>query len=105
MRSVQSSTLRAILALALVAGCGRGHSEATMDHPQHSPEALSLGRITPREPATTLELLSRCRRHGQPSSCAATALWRQLSPPLRWTPVEGAGAYALILEDPDADGE
>ena len=25
-----------------------------------------------------------------------------LSPPLRWTPVEGAGAYAIILEDPDA---
>src|SRR5207253_11120846 len=33
------------------------------------------------------------------------AYGNNLSPPLRWTPVEGAGSYALILEDPDAPRE
>ena len=105
MRSVRSSTLRAILALALVAGCGRGHSEATMDHPQHSPEALSLGRITPREPGATLELLSEAIGVEGRFDLRHTAYGDNLSPPLRWTPVAGAGAYAIILEDPDAPME
>ena len=50
--------LLALAILALVAGCGRTRQEPTMDHPQHSPEALSLARITPREPGIAFELLS-----------------------------------------------
>ena len=103
--------MRLVLALAaslLLFGCGRSqsHPESTMTHqPQHSPEALSLGRITPREPGATLELLSEAIGIDSAIDLRHTAYGSNLSPPLRWTPVEGAGAYALILEDPDAPGE
>jgi hypothetical protein len=102
--------MRSLIALALVfllVGCGRAatHSEATMDHPQHSPEALSLARITPREPAAVLELLSDAIGADGQVDLRHTAYGDNLSPPLRWTPVEGAGAYAIIVEDPDAPQE
>jgi len=90
----------------LLLGCGRTtHSEATMDHPQHSPEALSLARITPREPGATLELLSDAIDTAGAIDLRHSAYGENLSPPLRWTPVAGAGAYAIILEDPDAPME
>jgi Raf kinase inhibitor-like YbhB/YbcL family protein len=103
--------MRLVLALAaslLLAGCGRSatRTESTMSQqPPHSPEALSLGRITPREPGATLELLSEAIGIDGDIDLRHTAYGSNLSPPLRWTPVEGAGAYALILEDPDAPGE
>jgi Raf kinase inhibitor-like YbhB/YbcL family protein len=109
MRASRRSTLILALAAALlVAGCGRAatHSEATMEHhPQHSPEALSLGRITPREPGAPLELLSDAIGIDGVIDGRHTAYGDNLSPPLRWTPVAGAGAYAIILEDPDAPME
>ena len=103
--------MRLVLALAaslLLAGCGRSATrteKAMSQPPQHSPEALSLGRITPREPGATLELLSEAIGIDSAIDLRHTAYGSNLSPPLRWTPVEGAGAYALILEDPDAPGE
>ncbi|HZZ89791.1 MAG TPA: YbhB/YbcL family Raf kinase inhibitor-like protein [Caulobacteraceae bacterium] len=98
----------AMLALALlVAGCGRGstRTEATMDHPQRSPEALSLARVEPRSRAATLEMVSDALGADGSIDLRHTAYGNNLSPPLRWTPVEGAGAYAIILEDPDAPQE
>jgi Raf kinase inhibitor-like YbhB/YbcL family protein len=91
----------------LLAGCGRAatHSETTMDHPQHSPEALSLGRITTREPGAALELLSEAIGTDGVIDARHTAYGDNRSPPLRWTPLAGAGAYAIILEDPDAPME
>jgi Raf kinase inhibitor-like YbhB/YbcL family protein len=102
--SIVSLTLAATL---LVTGCGRAatHSETTMDHPQHSPEALSLGRITPREPGVAFELLCEAIGTDGVIDQRHTAYGDNLSPPLRWTPVAGAGAYAIILEDPDAPME
>jgi len=103
--------MRLVLALAaslLLFGCGRSqsHPESTMTHqPQHSPEALSLGRIAPREPAATLELLSDAIGVDGVIDERQTALGANLSPHLHWTPVEGAGAYAIIVEDPDAPRE
>jgi Raf kinase inhibitor-like YbhB/YbcL family protein len=97
-----------VLFLALVvASCGRGatRSETSMDHPQHSPEALTLGRITPREPGRTLELLSDAVDAQGALDLRHSAYGDNLSPPLRWTPVAGAGAYAIIVEDPDAPME
>src|ERR1700733_2250917 len=102
--------MRLILALAaslLLAGCGRPatRSEAAMPQstqqpsPQHSPEALSLARITPREPGTTLELLSDAIGTDGAIDLRHTAYGNKLSPHLHWTPVAGAGAYAIILED------
>ena len=108
MRPARSLTVILALAATLVlAGCGRAatHSEATMDHPQHSPEALSLGRITPREPGTPLELLSEAIGTDGAIDLRHTAYGDNRSPPLRWTSVAGAGAYAIILEDPDAPME
>jgi hypothetical protein len=94
------------LAMLVLAACGRTHhSEATMDHPQHSPEALSLGRITPREPGAALELLSDSIDTSGQIDLRHTAYGDNLSPHLRWTRVAGAGAYAIILEDPDAPME
>jgi Raf kinase inhibitor-like YbhB/YbcL family protein len=108
MRASRRSTviLATVMTLAL-AGCGRAasHSEPTMDHPQRSPEALSLARITPREPGATLELLSTAIGVDGAVDLRHTAYGDNLSPPLRWTPVAGAGAYAIILEDPDAPME
>ena len=73
--------------------------------PEHSPEALSLARITPREPGAVLELLSDAVGADGGFDARHTAYGDNLSPPLKWTPVEGAGAYAIILEDPDAPRE
>lgn len=72
--------------------------------PQHSPESLTIGRITPRT-GEGIELSSEAfpdegkidRRH--------SGYGDNLSPPLRWTPVKGAGAYAIVVEDPDAPME
>jgi hypothetical protein len=103
--------MRLVLALAaslLLAGCGRAATqpEANMAQtPQRSPEALSLARVTPRSPGTTLEMVSDALGADGSIDLRHTAFGDNLSPPLRWTPVEGAGAYAIILEDPDAPME
>ncbi len=107
--------MRPALALAaalVLAACGKNPTEATMsehhrqqEHPERSPEALSLERITPREPGATLELLSDAVEVTGAIDLRHTAYGSNLSPPLRWTPVPGAGAYAIILEDPDAPME
>lgn len=100
----------ALAALALLlAACGRAssQSEATMAQhdPPRSPEALSLARVTPREPGAVLELLSSAVGANGGIDRRYAAYGDNLSPPLRWTPVKGAGAYAIILEDPDAPKE
>ncbi|HEX4195940.1 MAG TPA: YbhB/YbcL family Raf kinase inhibitor-like protein [Caulobacteraceae bacterium] len=105
MRLVAISLIIALSASA----CGRAQSNpetvvADPHRPQHSPESLTIGRITPRT-GEGVELSSEAfpdegkidRRH--------SAYGDNLSPPLRWTPVEGAGAYAIVLEDPDAPTE
>jgi Raf kinase inhibitor-like YbhB/YbcL family protein len=100
--------LTALAAALLLAGCGRHPTETSMAHPQqpqHSPEALSLARITPRDPGATLELLSDAVAADDAIDLRHTAYGNNLSPPLRWTPVAGAGAYAIIVEDPDAARE
>ena len=73
--------------------------------PEHSPEALSIGRITPREPAAALELESEAIGIDGAIEARYSALEQNLSPPLRWTPLDEAGAWAVIVEDPDAPRE
>src|ERR1700722_9155989 len=70
--------------------------------PQNSPQALSLARIQPRNPAAIVGIVSDALGADGSIDVRHSAYGDNLSPPLRWTPVEGAGAYALILEDPDA---
>jgi hypothetical protein len=75
------------------------------EHPARSPEALSLGRVTPREPGAPLELLSEALETDGEIDLRHSAYGANLSPPLRWTPIDGAGAYAIIVEDPEAPRE
>jgi Raf kinase inhibitor-like YbhB/YbcL family protein len=69
-----------VLALC-IAGCGRAQS-AIADMKLTSSAITADGRIDARQSA-----------YGQ-----------NLSPPLTWSSVAGAKAYAIILEDPDASG-
>ena len=101
----------ALALLVLMAACSRvGHrSESAMAHPAtpplHSPEALSLARVEPRELGATLEVISEAIDTDGAIEARYSSYGRNLSPPLRWTPVDGAGAYAIIVEDPDAPME
>jgi hypothetical protein len=105
--------MRPTLALAaalLLAACGKTETTMPEHHrqdarPQRSPEALSLERVTPREPGATLEVLSNALQSNGSIDLRHTAYGNNLSPPLSWTPVAGAGAYAIIVEDPDAPRE
>lgn len=100
--------MRLILALAaslLLAGCGRAASqpEANMaPTPQRSADALSLARVTPRSPGTPLALTSDAVGADGAIDLRHSGYGDNLSPPLRWKPVDGAGSYAIVLEDPDA---
>jgi len=101
-----------LAAFVFITACGRAssQSEAPMaQQPQHdpsrSPEALSLGRITPRQPGAVLELLSDATDTHGTIDLRHSAYGDNLSPALRWTPVKGAGSYAIIVEDPDAPME
>jgi Raf kinase inhibitor-like YbhB/YbcL family protein len=73
--------------------------------PEHSPEALSIGRVTPREPGAVLELSSDAIDVAGAIDARCSALGGNQSPALEWTPLDDAGAWALIVEDPDAPRE
>jgi hypothetical protein len=104
---------RVIAALLLVAltasACGRAQTSketpvADQHRPQHSPEALTIGRIQPRT-GGGIELSSEAFPDEGAIDLRHSGYGDNLSPPLHWTPVEGAGAYAIVLEDPDAPME
>jgi Raf kinase inhibitor-like YbhB/YbcL family protein len=101
--------MRPLIALAIalaLSGCGDKRAETNMtDHPERSPEALSLARVAPRQPGAVLELLSEAIGADGKIDLRHTAYGDNVSPPLRWTPMRGAGSYAIILEDPDAPQE
>ena len=98
-----------VLLLVALAACGRSPSNketsvADQHKPQHSPEALTLGRIQPRT-GGGIELSSTAFPDEGVIDLRHSAYGDNLSPPLHWTPVEGARAYAIVLEDPDAPME
>src|SRR5438128_2222089 len=101
----------ALAALILLLGCDRPVDTAKRTAmpnaatPQHSPQGLSLARLQPRNPGAVLEMVSDALGADGSIDLRHSAYGDNLSPPLRWTPVEGARAYALILEDPDAPRE
>jgi Raf kinase inhibitor-like YbhB/YbcL family protein len=104
--------MRIASALCLVAiaaaACGRAQPKETpvtdAHKPQHSPEALTLGRIEPRS-GEGIELSTDAFPDEGAIDLRHSAYGDNLSPPLHWTPVEGAGAYAIVVEDPDAPRE
>ena len=68
-------------------------------------QAVTLARVRPRQPAARIEMVSDGLGADGAMDRRHSAYADNLSPPLRWTPVEGARAYALVLEDPDAPME
>jgi hypothetical protein len=98
-----------LMAALAASACGRAQTAketpvADQHRPQHSPEALTLGRIQPRT-GEGIELSSEAFPDEGKIDLRHSAYGDNLSPPLQWTPVEGAGAYAIVLEDPDAPME
>jgi Raf kinase inhibitor-like YbhB/YbcL family protein len=83
-----------------LAACGR-QTEATMSAGGQD-TAVTLGHIRPVQPAAHIDMVSDALGADGSMDLRHTAYGDNLSPPLRWTPVEGARAYAIVLEDPDA---
>lgn len=72
--------------------------------PEHSGDAITIGKITPREDSGLVVTSSAFDLDGAiPRTFAAEG--GNISPPLEWEMVENAGSYALIVEDPDAPRE
>ena len=89
MRSSVTLSLALAVALAL-AGCGKA-----------APTGLIIATITAKSAAPVVVRLTS----GQTGGVIAgrnSAYGANLSPALAWTSVAGAGAYALVVEDPDA---
>ncbi|MFI4936538.1 MAG: YbhB/YbcL family Raf kinase inhibitor-like protein [Caulobacterales bacterium] len=102
--------MRHILALAsslLVMGCGQAapHQEPSMAR-RSAPAsaAISLARVAPKGAAAAIAVSSAAVGADGSLDLRHSAYGANLSPPLTWTPATGAGAYAVILEDPDAPG-
>lgn len=75
--------------------------------PDHSGQAISIQKVRPFGPGgeagivlTTPSLDADGRLEDRHS-----AYYENRSPPLVWTPVENAAAYAIVVEDPDAPRE
>lgn len=92
--------LAVILALA---ACGPSPArERPMT--QHSGESITIMRIQPRD-QHGIELTSPAVGVDEHIADRYSAYHDNLSPPLHWTAVPGAKAYALVAEDPDAPRE
>jgi Raf kinase inhibitor-like YbhB/YbcL family protein len=72
-----------------------------MSTPTHSGEAITILKVEPRED-TGIVLTSPSAGPDGRLEDRCSAYHDNLSPPLNWTEVEGAEAYALVVEDPDA---
>lgn len=72
--------------------------------PAHSGAAISILKITPRSDGGVILTSEGVGVDGR-IDVRHSAQGDNRSPPLTWSPVEGAGVYALIVEDPDAPRE
>ena len=70
--------------------------------PSGSGEPLTIERITPYGEGVRVQLSSSAFPPNGTIPLRHAAYGDNLSPPLQWTAVPGAAAWALILEDPDA---
>jgi Raf kinase inhibitor-like YbhB/YbcL family protein len=84
----------AVVILALIAGCGRAATHA-------GPRAVTVDVIAARS-AEPLKVTSSALGAGGAFSPRNTAYGENRSLPLSWAPVAAAGAYAVVIEDPDA---
>jgi len=72
-----------------------------MSAPNHSGEAITILKVQPREERGII-LTSTSEGPDGKLDDRHSAYHDNLSPPLHWNEVEGAAAYALVVEDPDA---
>jgi Raf kinase inhibitor-like YbhB/YbcL family protein len=64
-----------------------------------------LGRAEPTEEVPIMRLTSEAFQDGAVIPARLTCDGENISPPLAWSEVpEGAAAFVLLVEDPDADG-
>jgi hypothetical protein len=70
--------------------------------PSSSGEPITIQRITPYSGEQRIELSSPAFPPNGHIPDRHSAYGDGLSPPLTWTAIPGAGAYAIIMEDPDA---
>lgn len=77
----------------------RGHNQT-----DRGPLAAARPETQPkaRQSEASLSVSSEAWKPGQPIPAQYSEYADGVSPPLRWDAIEGAAAYALILEDPDA---
>jgi Raf kinase inhibitor-like YbhB/YbcL family protein len=78
--------------------------ETAMPHaqpPDHSGAAITLQKVQPFGPDSLVLTTTAADADGRLAN-RHSAYRDNRSPPLVWTPVEGAAAYAIIVEDPDA---
>ena len=69
--------------------------------PDHSGAAIALQKIQPFGEDSLVLTTTGADPDGRLAD-RHSAYHENLSPPLIWTPVAGAAAYAIIVEDPDA---
>lgn len=94
-----------MLALILALGaCGPSPARERPMTQQHAGESITIMRIQPRDPHG-IEVTSPAVAVDGEIADRYSAYHDNLSPPLSWTAVPGARAYALIVEDPDAPRE
>ena len=77
---------------------------AQQQRPDHSGERITIQKVHPRDPAG-ITVFSRSQGSDGRLADRHSAYYDNISPPLEWTPVNDARAYALIVEDPDAPQE
>jgi hypothetical protein len=73
--------------------------------PEHSGESITIMKIDPIDDALVLTPRTPSQQADGRLAERHSAYFDNRSPPIEWDPVPGAGAYALIVEDPDAPRE
>ena len=101
------ASARLLSLLLMVAACGPSpiHKETVMAGPQHSGEAISILKVRPMQAGQDMAVNSDAIGADGAIADRHSAYHDNVSPPLTWTRVEGAKAYAVIVEDPDAPRE
>ena len=72
--------------------------------PEHSGDALVIQKVTPFGEGAVVLTTPSLDQNGHLED-RHSAYHENRSPPLVWTPVENAAAYAIVVEDPDAPRE
>lgn len=96
-----------LLTLLALAACGPAPDNketpmASSHAPQHSGEAISIQKIQPMQAGHDMAVNSTAIGADGKIADRYSAYHDNIAPPLTWTRVEGAAAYAVIVEDPDA---